>query len=314
MQKARVNEQYPVREGRQATVASKDSVIPSSASAVRLYIDVEERQWLVTMLRAIAAAFIVTFGAVITTGICAAQPAPAAATPIASPIVDDTDRATRLSPVLDGFDAPVIVKAPEEPLPEEPSAERDTSILSVHSRWVSVPDFLLDVIFSDHPSYNSVSLGLGAEFGSIDSGVWVIELDWTPLVPGAGNWLTDGDDPITANYVQSSLNMISIDITHRWYVAFTPSFHFVVGSGLGIGILTGDIASTEVLPTCEAPVADCAHWRGATRENIDLPTRILPILHLTSGLQYEINEDLSARLEAGFRNVFYVGLSVGMNL
>jgi len=238
------------------------------------------------------------------------------------PILDDRDRGTRVEPRPDAID-PASLHEVADPTAEDPgdpvdpidvAAERYWTLLSAHTRWVTIPSFLFGVFFDSHPPYNNLSAGLGLELGSRDDTLWVIELDWTPLIPRAGNWLPAGDPPDSANYAESGLHMISVDVSYRKYASFSQNFHWYAGAGLGVAVLAGNIRLAEVLPTCEEPVASCAHWRSATDENADLPTRILPVIHLTTGFQLDFGDSAMVRIEAGFRNVLYAGLTVGMAL
>ncbi len=232
------------------------------------------------------------------------------------PILDDRDRATRIEP-MPGALGPTVVKT-NEPDPTEPvlaDEESPTDMwVSLHSRWVSIPDFALSPFFQTFQPYDNIAVGLGVEFGTANDYLWVVELDWTPLIPKSGNWLADGDQPDDANYAESGLHMISIDVTYREFVPFTSNFAWFIGGGLGVGVLTGDVELSEVLPTCTEPVEDCAHWRESTTEPLALPTRVVPILHLTTGFQLLLGDSVTLRLETGFRDVFFAGLSVGASL
>lgn len=237
-----------------------------------------------------------------------------------APILDDRDAATRLSPAPGGFDAPdavLVVTDPDEDEatdPDDLEVERTWSLVTAFGRWVTVPDALIGLLFEVHPSYSQAGFGLGFEFGSRDKAMWAFELDWTPLVPSAGNWLSGDDPPAAATYAESGLHMVSVDVSYRRYLGFTDHFHFFFGGGLGVGVLVGDVVTAEVLPICEEPVAQCAHWRGATNEEASLPTRIVPVLHLAAGFQLDIGDDAMIRIVGGLRNVLYAGLTVGMAL
>lgn len=237
---------------------------------------------------------------------------PAARAADLPPLLDDPGAPTRLQP-LDDDGLGVTKEAPPVAEPE-PAPGREWTLVSLHSRYVTVPGFLLDLLFDAHPDYQSVSFGLGYEWGSRDDTLWVIELDWTPLTPPAGNWLTAGDPATAATYARSGLQLISVDASYRKYVNLADWFHWFIGAGIGVGILVGDVDTAEVLPTCTEPVEKCAHWRVATNEKADLPTRVIPVLHLTTGLQVDLGDGGMVRLEAGFRDVLYLGLTAGLAL
>ncbi|MCA9513760.1 MAG: hypothetical protein KC635_02350 [Myxococcales bacterium] len=238
---------------------------------------------------------------------------PAARAADLPPLLDDPGAPTRLEPVDDGGLGVVKKEEPKEPEPE-PTPAREWTLASLHSRYVTVPGFLLDLLFDSHPSYQNVSFGLGYEWGSRDDTLWVVELDWTPLTPDPGNWLTAGDPPAGASYADSGLQLISIDASYRKYVNLADWFHWFIGGGIGLGFLVGNVDMAEVLPTCTEPVERCAHWRVATSEKADLPTRVIPILHLTTGFQVDFGDSGMVRLEAGLRDVLYVGLTAGLAL
>jgi len=249
---------------------------------------------------------------VLVPALLAASPARAAEP---APIRDVRESASRLEPLGGGFDDPAAVVAQPEPEPEpEPDDAPSWSFLTAHGRYVTMPGFLLDLLFESHPSFANASAGIGYEFGTPRRSMWIFDFDWAALIPESGNWQTSGDAPSDADYVASGLHLLSLDVSYLRFVSFFEHFHFFIGGGLGVGFLVGNLETAEVLPTCEAPAANCAHWRTATNENADLPTRIIPILHVTTGFQFEIGDDVLVRLSVGFRDVFYAGLTVGMTL
>lgn len=234
-------------------------------------------------------------------------PASPAAPGPGAPIVDDLGKARALAP-LPGLRSKIEPKKKVEP--EEPEGPSHVFIIG-SGRWATVPKELFGLFFEEAQAYNAPSIALGVELGPDDGTVWGFELNWTPLVPAYGNWLQKGKTPDSATYAESGLHMISLDAAYRRHWAFTKAFGAFVGAGLGVGFLVGNIETTDVLPTCVAPVAKCAHWPRATRRDAELPTRVMPILHLLAGLQVKVTDEIVIRLQGGFRDVFYLGLGVG---
>ena len=78
------------------------------------------------------------------------------------------------------------------------------------------------------------------------------------------------------------------------------------GGGLGLGVIVGSGEETPVLPTCDEPVAACPHWEQVGTQPSSLPS-VFPVLHLQTGLEIRLIGPASLRLEAGFRDVVYVG-------
>jgi hypothetical protein len=83
-----------------------------------------------------------------------------------------------------------------------------------------------------------------------------------------------------------------------------------MGGGLGLATVLGTFTNTEVLPTC-LDSANCGHWGEVGRTENSLPTPVIPVLHLLSGIHVEITHGISARVEAGLKNVLYLGAAVG---
>lgn len=241
-------------------------------------------------------------------------PAHGAEGPESAPILDDLDRGRRLAPPP-GTLGGEVVQTKEPKQPETPKVARDVLMIVAHARWTTVPDFMLDMFFVEHPSgVVGPSIAVALETGDLDDTIWSFELNWTPYVPNAGNWLELGADTADATYAESGIHFISIDASYRNQIRFSQGFRAMVGGGLGIGVLAGNFDTAEVLPTCESPVSECAHWPRSTNGTADLPTRIAPVLHFLAGLEVDLGAGLTLRAQGGFRNAFYAGLSVGKSL
>ena len=236
-----------------------------------------------------------------------------------APVLDDEggDDGARLSPpagLLGGeLSAPRDPDPEPDPDPDPRAAGTGKTMVAAHARFAAVPKGIMDAFFDTSPALASVAAGISIDF-DIDGHELVLELDWTRLVFPAGNWLPGGSDPVGAVYAEVDVQMISVDVTYRDHVDIVSGLTFFYGAGLGLGGLVGDIDTTEVLPNCTGNAVDCAHWRGVGKEPLQLPTRVIPIVHLTTGLQYQFGDVARVRLELGFRNVLYAGLTAGFLL
>lgn len=233
--------------------------------------------------------------------------------PIDEPILEDREGASRLRP------EPGLLGEPTEGVEDkviEPEPEPGEGYYGVgaHVRVATVPDFILGSFFADHPSHVGASAGLSIELGALREGAWVIELDWTSLSFPDANWRSPDTPVVGASYAEVGLHMISLDVTYRAATYLSQTVAIVYGGGLGIGGLAGGVNTAEVLPNCEPPVQQCAHWREVTFQEEELPTRVLPVIHLLTGVQVDLGKSAALRLQLGFRNVFYLGLSGGFAL
>lgn len=235
-----------------------------------------------------------------------------------APLIDPADRpaASRLDVEAD-LTPPVVpppAGAEDEP-GDQPAAPPAASwAVTAHGRFITLPSFVLDTIYKDHPSFQSVSAGAAVEYGDPRRASWVFELDWTRIGFAGANWRENGVPPGAATYADVGLHMLSLDASYRWAFRVAGPLDFVVGLGLGLGGLMGDIKTVEVLPNCVEPIDQCPHWREASRATADLPTRVIPILHVALGAQVALGDDGLLRLMLGFRDALYVGLSAGLRL
>lgn len=226
----------------------------------------------------------------------------------AEPILDDLERARTLTPPPGSLSGVVAAE------PEPPPVEREVATVRVHGRWITMPGPFFELFFDHYQTLSNPSFGASYEWGDINSAMWSVELDWSSLVIDAGNWLESPKPASSATYAEPALHMLSVDAMYRRQFPISDRFRAMIGGGLGLGILLGQIRTSEVLPTCESPLDACPHWPNATRKNADLPTRIVPVVHISLGLELDIAEGFSARLQGGFRNLVYLGLSVGRSL
>ena len=227
------------------------------------------------------------------------------------PVLKDRKKATRLRPTAGSFDRVDAVRA-RATLPRT-TKKGWIPNLSFYSRFVSIPGGVMKLFFADYQPLASASAGVALELGDPRLRTITIEFDWTGLMFQPGNWRAKAKAPSEAEYTELNLHMISVDATYRDVIQLEGKLDFFYGAGLGIAALVGKATTTDVLPTCQVPVSQCQHWRKVTQGPF-LPTRVIPVVHVTLGLQLEVAKDIFTRLQIGFRNVFYAGLSTGFAL
>ena len=86
------------------------------------------------------------------------------------------------------------------------------------------------------------------------------------------------------------------------------------GAQVGMAVLLGDVFATELVPGCDGPPGGCGHWRSVTRNPISFSPRVLPLVGGHLGLRYEAPFGLLVQLDAGLRDLPFVGLRLGWNL
>jgi len=225
--------------------------------------------------------------------------------------IKDRKGASRLQPKPGSFDELEALRRVEIPTPR--AQHNWEPHISAHVRLVGIPNEIMGIFFTNHQPYIHASAGLGVDLGDPRSELVTIELDWTGMTFPDSNWLEAGAGPSSAKFSEIDLHMISLDATYKTVIPIVDALDFYVGGGLGLAGLVGNATTTEVLPICTEPVANCQHWRNVSKTELDLPTRVIPVVHVTTGLKLEF-DGFRARLDMGFKNVFYVGLSAGLDI
>jgi hypothetical protein len=179
--------------------------------------------------------------------------------------------------------------------------------LGMHLRWVTIPDWMLDLVFDDHPSFQAMSVGAEFAIERGDKNSLVFEVDYTGYDMPTTNWREPGEEPRQARFIETNgLGMVSADVTYRRTHWIGSRIGLYAGGGLGVGFLIGDSEETPVLPSCVEPIDTCPHWETVGTQPSDLPT-VLPVLHIQTGVEIRMVGPASIRLEAGFRNAVYAG-------
>ena len=227
-------------------------------------------------------------------------------------IIRDEDGATRIAPG-GGSIHDLVRSSSGDSLPRLVPEVSRKMIVGAHFRYVTLPDVLLDQVSSLHPAFDTMSGGLSVGWPIGDGHRLVVELDVTGLSAATGNWLEkNAESNMETNYVDMGAVAIAADVTYRRHLWLHEKVAIMMGGGLGLGVIAGSISTSEVLPNCEEP-STCPHWSRVGQSEPSIP-RILPVLHLLTGVHVEIASGLSARLEMGFKDYVYSGLSVGYSL
>jgi hypothetical protein len=184
--------------------------------------------------------------------------------------------------------------------------------LGMHLRWVTIPDWALDLFYDDHPSIQGMSVGAEFAIQRGDQNTLVVEVDYTGADIPLTNWRDPGEEPSQAHFIEATgLGMVSADVTYRRTKWIGSKVGLYAGGGLGVGFIVGDATETQVLPTCVDPVATCPHWEQVNPQPMTLWS-VLPVLHIQTGMEVRMVGPASLRLEMGFRNAVYAGGGVNV--
>ncbi len=122
------------------------------------------------------------------------------------------------------------------------SDEQVLYALGLRARYLSVPGFMLAPFLQQYTTLSSG--GFGAEFirrkGTLDI---VLSLDFSFYSPPDGNYLGANKDPsLDTHYTQfRGLNFLSLDVGFIWVHDLANWLAIMIGGGVGIGVVLGDI-------------------------------------------------------------------------
>jgi hypothetical protein len=186
-----------------------------------------------------------------------------------------------------------------------PAAGAKTSRYGVGFRYSSfgLPNALLDLALYEHPQLagNAYSFEIHSygERGprSIFSGVYCLEYS---RITGEGNWRVENFD----NRVFGSGEVTQVNFTATILMHIFPSspIHPYIGGGIGIGHMS---------IWAEGSYQD---ELGTTIRDTYEKKFFVPVGHIPVGIIGNINDKYIIRVEAGFKNGFYFGGSVVINL
>jgi hypothetical protein len=219
-------------------------------------------------------------------------------------------------PLSDEDKKKLVVGEPETAAPE-PTA---TVGIGVRMRYIFLPQSVLELFLGHATSLSSYAFGgeVIRRKGNLDIAFGV---EYANLSPSDGLYLEKNRNPANSSdypdFVHfDGFGMISVDGTFIWHTDLTPWMSFRYGAGVGIGFLVGDIdkqkatcGSTTTTGQLDDPSV-CPVTPGTVVRKADYPP-VVPIVNLLLGLRIKLHDEVSLNVEAGFRDVFFVGGGIG---
>ena len=237
---------------------------------------------------------------------------------------DDDSSAAPADPA-EGEAAPPSEAPAEESLVKKSNKRRWG--VGARVRYVFVPEGMLDLFLAHATSMSSVGIGAEVVGRKGDSDI-VFGIEYDGASPSNGLYQDKGDDAknCLANHDQcpdytrfDGLGMIGIDAQFIWHANLSEKVQLRYGGGLGIGIVTGAIYQTKMAcPTtvsndnlddpnaCGDPTNPGAQIEPEKKSD-DVPP-VVPIISALFGARFLISDNLAVNVDAGFRDVFYLGM------
>ena len=201
--------------------------------------------------------------------------------------------------------------------------------ISLRARRMTVPRAVMDIWYLDQnaatwplpgqerPFLHGWSYGM--EFvvkAEKDNGIFWF--DWIDSSTPEGYWHYAAD-PVGGDYIRPApnLGLVSFGADYAYEApmvraertggAFAMSF--LVGAGLGMGILVGDIDTWT--PTPDGQLAHERYARGDLPDDESQVPRVFPVVDVNVGIRFQLARRVVIRLEGGLHSAVYYGLTAG---
>ena len=194
------------------------------------------------------------------------------------------------------------------------SGERDLRV-TTGSEVLALPEFLMRSVF-EHARPGAVVVA-GADLRwTRGPSEWSVGLGGGTILSRDGIWtVKQGDlDDLGGWYQEMDMDVLLLWAGGEWGTPLGRGVSLRYGAQLGMAVLLGEIYATELIPGCDGPPGECGHWRSVTRHPVSFSPRVMPLLGGHLGLRYEAPFGVLVQLDAGLRDLPFVGLRLGWNL
>jgi hypothetical protein len=215
----------------------------------------------------------------------------------------------------------------------EPKQRRAfTMEANLRVRYLSVPNSVMDVWYFDsddtganplaRPSIRAYAVG-GEWVVDKAPATWIFYGEWIGNAMDEGYWDDVESDP--ADHADGvwidpdGFGMVVLGANYGHQIPIREWLDFLVGGGLGLGFVTGELTVWNGGGDPDIVDATClersaAYERQAVCED-DGPARVpglSPLVDLTASARVHFADQGTVRLDAGFHNALYIGTAMGV--
>lgn len=191
--------------------------------------------------------------------------------------------------------------------------------IGARSRYITTPQFMLDVFVEHSTPMNSFSVAgeVIRRKGHFDI---VLSIEYARVSPEDGLWQEKGENPgmidMYPDLLKFDVALLSGDVSFIWHLPITDFLSFRYGAGIGIGVPLGSFTQQDTVCSSNTTVDDLDDPNACTPvpgkiEDGDLPP-IVPIVNVLLGARFKLVDQLSLQIEGGWRfPSFFIGGGVG---
>ncbi len=185
--------------------------------------------------------------------------------------------------------------------------------IGLRLRYIFVPKAMIELFMEEAPSGVSQT-GFGLDYvrrkGNFE---FSVGFEYDKLAPEDGFYVERGGNPreagTTDKIVFDGLSWYTIDASIVYHHPITELISLRYGGGLGFGIVTGDIISSDSI--CfgdDLQNGDCQVTGPEVDKKEDF-FRFPPVFNVQGGVQVTPADNFAINVELGLRTVFYTGIS-----
>ncbi|MFB6265353.1 MAG: hypothetical protein ABEL76_17270 [Bradymonadaceae bacterium] len=202
-------------------------------------------------------------------------------------------------------------------------------------RAIGIPNFFLDAAFDKHSAHwrnGQPNFAYGAEFVWRKAGAFELSVaaEYADLGMPSDWWLEKGENDRAADYIDFDLGMASLVFSGYWFWDVNHWFSPYVGGGLGLGVLFNNVERFEPKPrsNCKRNLGEpgggfggdaCFSGGQNPRKSDEFQKPdpeddiwpVAPVINITGGARFNIKEHGVIKVEVGFYDYVFAGISGG---
>jgi hypothetical protein len=226
--------------------------------------------------------------------------------------------------------APVAAAAHTEVAPDQRRAYAMEANLRV--RYLSIPSSVMDIWYFDADDAGANPLArpqvrayaVGAEW-VVDKApdTWIFYAEWVGIAMEDGYW--DDVESSPANHSDGvwvepdGFGLVVLGANYGHGIRVREWLDFLVGGGLGLGFVTGELTvwnagtnADTVDATCLRSAAAYERHESCGDDGAARVPGLVPVIDLTASARFHFGDQATVRLDAGLHDVLYAGTAVGV--
>lgn len=205
-------------------------------------------------------------------------------------------------------------------------------MFTLHTRTVTIPNFVLGLFFDEHASNWSdgqQNFSYGGEFvwrrgNDFELGV---ALDYADLSMPEAFWKEEGESSTAADWTEIDIQVFSVVFSAYWFWDVQPWLTPFLGGGIGPGFVMGEVGRYEpetnsecerglgggdsfASPSCFEDGEPADDQFGDREIEDDIPS-VVPMVNLTAGVRFNIAQYGVLKLETGIYPYAFAGVGFG---